>query len=304
MLHGLSCRLHPETHIASIEGMAVASTSPTQNHILAALRPDDLGRLLHHLEPFPLPLGWISHAAGQKEKHLFFLTEGIVSRMYETETGASAAFAFTGREGVIGVASFLSGESGPGQAVVISPGYAYRLDARMLTSEFEHDGPLPRLLLRYTQALIMQTGQIAMCNRRHTLEQQLCRLILCCLDRLPSNELMMTQELIARLLGVRRESVTEVAGKLQQAGKITYHRGHIAIVDRAQLKAHACECYEVVKREFDRLRLAEDSIGRGGVARTGRRDWQKSVTASCSGNRSHATRSANPAFANPSGGRA
>jgi CRP-like cAMP-binding protein len=304
MLDGLSCRPHPEIRIASFEGMAGVSASPMQNEILAALRPDDFGRLLRNLEPFPLPLGGVIHGTGQRERHLYFPTEGIVSRVYETESGASAAFAFTGREGVVGVATFLGGECGPGQAVVISPGYAYRLDARLLDSEFEHDGPLPRLLLRYTQALIMQIGQLVMCNRRHTLEQQLCRLFLSCLDRLPSNELMMTQELISRLLGVRRESVTEVAGKLAQAGQITYRRGHIAVVDRALLEAHACECYGIVKREVGSLLLGEDSFGQGGVKRTGRPGWQKSVAASCSGNRSHAARSANLALPRPSGRRA
>jgi CRP-like cAMP-binding protein len=267
MLDGLSCRLHSETRIACFEGMAAVSASPTQNHILAALPPDDLKRLLPHLELVTLPLGWVVHGAGQRQKFLFFLTEGIVSRIYETETGDSAAFAFTGNEGVIGVASFLGGESTLSQAVVISPGFAFRLEARLLQIEFEHDSPLPRLLLRYTQALIAQIGQSVVCNRRHSVEQQLCRLILSCLDRLPSNELTMTQELIAALLGVRRESVTEAAGKLQQAGLILYRRGHIAALDRRQLEAHACECYGVVRGKLGQLSFQKNTIGHTGVHR-------------------------------------
>lgn len=153
---------------------------------------------------------------------------------------------------MIGVASFLGGESMPSQAVVISPGYAYRLDARLLTSEFEHNGPLPQLLLCYTQSLLAQTWQIAACNGRHSLEQQFCRLLLSFLDRLPSHELTMTQELISALLGVRRESITEVAGKLQRAEEIHYRCGHIAVLDRARLEARACECYRVIKREDER----------------------------------------------------
>jgi CRP-like cAMP-binding protein len=163
------------------------------------------------------------------------------------------AFAFSGNEGVIGIASFLGGESMPSQAVVISPGFAYRLDSRVLTAEFEHDGPLPQLLLAYTRSLLIQTWQIAACNGRHALEQQFCRLILSFLDRLPSNELVMTQELISALLGVRRESITEIAGKLQRAGAIHYRRGHIAVVDRAGLEVRACECYRALRRDFDHV---------------------------------------------------
>ncbi len=263
MLVEPSRRLHREAHIAAEDRIraSFALHTPVQNQVLAALPPDHLKRLLPDLEFVPLLPGWVVYGAGQRQRHLFFPTEGIVSRIYETETGDSAAFSFTGNEGVIGVASFLGGESTPSQAVVILPGFAFRLEARLLQSEFEHDSPLPQLLLRYTQALIAQTGQSVVCNRRHSVEQRLCRLILSCLDLLSSNELMMTQELIAALLGVRRESITEAAGKLQQAGLILYRRGHIAVLDRRQLEAHACECYRAVREKLDRLLLPEDTFG-------------------------------------------
>jgi CRP-like cAMP-binding protein len=217
------------------------------------LRLEDYERLLPDLEPVPLPLGWTIHGACDQDKYLYFLTAGIVSKLYVMGNGASAGFAVTGREGVIGIASFLGGESTPGQALALSAGYAYRLRADLLKNEFEHDGLLPHLLLRYVQALMTQTGQIAVCNRHHSLDQQLCRWILSCLDRLPSNELTMTQGLIADMLGVRREGVTEAAGKLQEAGLIYYSRGHITVLDRHQLEAQVCECYAVVKREYARL---------------------------------------------------
>jgi len=175
--------------------------------------------------------------------------------------GASAAFAVTGSEGVIGVASFLGGESTPSRALVLCAGYGYRLEVDLVNREFEHDSPLSQLLLRYTQALIAQTGQIVMCYRHHSLEQQLCRWILSCLDRLPSNELTMTQQVIADMLGVRREAVTQAAGKLQKAGLIHYSRGRIAVLDRPRLEAHACECNAFFKREFDRLLRPEDIAG-------------------------------------------
>jgi len=230
-----------------------AAHAPRQNHILAALPRADFERVLPHLEGVAMPPGWVVHGAGQRQGTLYFPTEGIVARLYETEAGATAAFAFTGNEGVIGIASFLGGESMPSQAVVISPGFAYRLDSRVLTAEFEHDGPLPQLLLHYTQSLLAQTWQIAACNGRHSLEQQFCRLILSFLDRLPSNELVMTQELISAMLGVRRECITEIAGKLQREGAIHYRRGHIAVLDRAGLEALACECYRTLRRDFDGL---------------------------------------------------
>jgi CRP-like cAMP-binding protein len=230
--------------------------TPRQNRLLAALSQQEYQRLVPDLEPCPLPLGWTIHDAGDRERYLYFITAGIVSRFYVTASGASAEFAVTGNEGVIGIAAFLGGGSTTSQAVVLSPGYSYRLRADRLHHEFEHDGPLPRLLLRYTRALIAQIGLISACKRHHTLEQRLCRWLLCCLDRLPTNELALTQELIADMLGVRREGVTEAAGRLQTAGLIHYHRGRIVVVDRPALEAHACGCYTVIKREYDGL-LAE-----------------------------------------------
>jgi len=262
-----SFRPYPETRFASMHGKRVlfAPHTPRQNHLLAALPVEDYERLLPDLEPVPLPLGWTVHGPGDRDRYLYFLTAGIVSRFYVTQSGASAEFAVTGSEGVIGIASFLGGGGTPGQAVVVSAGYAYRLGADVVKNEFEYDGALPLLLLRYTQALIVQTGQMVVCNRHHPLEQQLCRWILSSLDRLPSNELTMTQELIAEMLGVRREGVTEAAGKLQKAGLIHYSRGHITVLDRPRLEAQACECYGVVKREYDRLLTQEDTIGVGGT---------------------------------------
>ena len=226
MLQGDSCRPCPETHFAATDRKRAVSAphTPRENHLLAALPLQDYERVLPYLEPVPLPLGWIVHRAGDQEKYLYFVTAGIVSRLYVTGNGASVEFAVTGAEGVIGVASFLGGESTPSQAVVLSAGYSYRLAADLLKSEFGHDGPLPRLLLRYTQALIAQTGLIAVCNRHHSLEQQFCRWILACLDRLPSDELTMTHERIGHMLGVRRESVSEAAGELQGAGLIHCRR--------------------------------------------------------------------------------
>ncbi len=242
-------------------GAVSARHTPRQNHLLAALPLEDCERLLPDLEPVPLPLGWTIHRPGDREKYLYFLTEGIVSRFYVTQNGASTEFSVTGSEGVIGVASILGGESIPSQAVVLSAGYAYRLRADLVKNEFELSGPLGQLLLRYIQALIVQTGQTAVCNRHHSVEQQLCRWILSSLDRLPSSELTMTQELIAGMLGVRRQGVTEAAGKLQKAGLIHCSRGHIAVLDRPQLEAQVCECYAVVKREYDRLLPPKNTIG-------------------------------------------
>lgn len=214
---------------------------------------EDYERLASRLEPVALRAGWAIHGAGDREQHLYFLTAGIVSRLHVTRSGSSAEFAITGKEGVIGVASFLGGESTTSRAVVLSPGYAYRLGADALRDEIAHGSALGRLLLRYTQALLAQAGQIAVCNRHHSLEQQLCRWILSCLDRLPSNELAVTHELIATMLGVRREGVTEAAGRLQKAGLIRYSRGHMSVLDRRKLEARVCECYAAVKREYERL---------------------------------------------------
>ena len=239
--------------------------TPRQNQLLAALPPEVYERLLPDLEPVSLPAGWAVHGPGERVKHLYFPTAGIISRFYVMRSGASARLAVTGSEGAVGVASFLGGESTPDQTVVLSAGYAYRLGVGVVKRESEHGGPLLHSLLRYTLALIAQTAQIAVCNRHHTLQQQLCRWLLLSMDRVPGNELSMTQELIASMLGVRRESITEAAGRLQQAGLIHYARGHIAVLDRPRLEAHACECYAVVKREYDRLLPAGNAIGNAGV---------------------------------------
>jgi CRP-like cAMP-binding protein len=225
----------------------------TDNALLAELSPMDYQRLLPHLEHVALPLGWSVYEAGGKMDHVFFLTEGIVSLLYVMENGASAEIAITGNEGLVGISLFMGGESTPSRAVVQSAGQAYKLPAKLLKQEFERGGELQHLLLRYTQALITQMAQTAVCNRHHTVEQQLCRWLLLSLDRLPSNELRMTQELIANMLGVRREGVTEAAGHLQDAGIIEYQRGHITVLDRPKLEQRVCECYSVVKRESDRL---------------------------------------------------
>ncbi|HWR87840.1 MAG TPA: Crp/Fnr family transcriptional regulator [Acidiferrobacterales bacterium] len=258
---------YPETRFASSDGKRAVSAqhSPRQNYLLAALPLEEYERLLADLEPVALPLGWTVHGAGNREKHLYFLTSGIIAKLYVKKNGASTGFAVAGSEGVIGVASFLGGESTPSQAVVLSTGYAYRLQADLLKDAFDHDHPLPHLLLHYTQALIEQIGQVAVCNRHHSVEQQLCRWILSCLDRLPSNELTMTQGLIADMLGVRREGVSVAAGKLQEAGLIHYRRGDIVVLDRPRLEAQVCECYAVIKREYDRLLRPEDAIVNTGV---------------------------------------
>ncbi len=230
-----------------------AEHMPRKNHLLAALPLEDYERLLPDLELVPLPLNSTVYGAATRESHLYFLTDGLVSRFYITENGASAELAVTGNEGVIGVSAFLGGESSPSQVEVLSAGYAYRLKANPLQSELTHGGPLLPLLLRYTHALIAQTEQMAVCNRHHSLEQRLCRWILSCIDRLPSNEFKMTQERIANMLGVRRESVTEAVGKLQMAGLIQHSRGRITVLNRLRLEGRACECYAVVKREYDQM---------------------------------------------------
>ena len=231
----------------------IESHHPKQNHLLAALPEAEYARLLPWLEFVALPLGWALYESGSKLEHLYFPTSGIVSLLYVMENGASAEIALTGSEGVVGIALFMGGESTPSRAVVQAAGSAYRLKASVVKKEFEHGGPLQVLLLRYTQALITQMAQTAVCNRHHSVEQQLCRWLLLSLDRLPSNELAMTQELIANMLGVRREGVTEAAGRLQKDGLIHYSRGHITALDRPGLEARVCECYAVVKRESDRL---------------------------------------------------
>ena len=227
--------------------------SPFQNHLLAALPAAEYGRLAAHLEPVPMPLGEILYEPGQQLRYAYFPTTAIVSLHYVAESGASAEIAGVGNEGVVGISLFMGGETTPSSAVVQTSGHAYRLERRVLKEEFDRAGPLLRLLLRYTQALITQMTQTAVCNRHHSVEQQLCRWLLVTLDRIPSGQLLMTQELVASMLGVRREGVTEAAGRLQQAGVIRYRRGHIAVLERAGLETRSCECYAVVKLEYDRL---------------------------------------------------
>ena len=227
--------------------------SPNQNHLLAALPPAEFERLLPHLELVPMPLGEALYESGGKLQHVYFPTTSIVSLLYVLADGASAEIAVVGNEGILGISLFMGGETTPSQAIVQSAGYAYRLTGNRLKQEFNRHGELLHILLRYTQSLLTQMSQTAVCNRHHTLDQQLCRWLLLTLDRLQSNELVMTQDLVASALGVRRESVTEAAGKLQRAGFVRYRRGHISVLDRAGLETGACECYAVVKRESDRL---------------------------------------------------
>jgi len=229
---------------------STALPSPRQNELLAALPRWDYERLLPKLEPVALPRGCCVYGAGDREKYLYFVTAGVVSRFYVTESGESAEFALTGSEGVIGIASFLGGERMPSQALVLRSGFAYRLRVDSLETEVERHGALLRLLLRYTEALIGQTGQIALCNRRHSVEQQVCRWVLSMLDRSDEDELSVTQALIAEMLGVRREGVTEALGNLQKEGLMHCSRGRIAVLDRRGLKARACECYGVIKRAY------------------------------------------------------
>jgi CRP-like cAMP-binding protein len=227
--------------------------SPKQNHILAALPAEDYARLLPDLELVPMPLGWAVYESGGHMGYLYFPTTSLVSLLYVMEDGASAEIAITGNCGLVGISLFMGGESTPSRAVVQSAGNGYRLKASTLKREFAMGGHLQHLALRFTQALITQMAQTAVCNRHHALDQQLCRWLLLSLDRLPGDELVMTQELIANMLGVRREGVTEAAGKLQAAGLIHYSRGHIKVLDRARLEQRVCECYAVVKKEYDRL---------------------------------------------------
>ena len=226
---------------------------PQQNHLLAALPPGDYERLAPHLELIPLKLGEVLYEPGIRMRYVCFPTTSIVSLLYVMEDGASAEIAIVGNEGILGISLFMGGETTPSRAVVQSAGYGYRLKAQLLKDEFQRFGPMLHLLLRYTQALITQMAQTAVCNRHHSVDQQLCRWLLLSLDRLASNELSMTQELIANMLGVRREGVTEAAGKLQEARLISYRRGRITVLDRPGLEARCCECYEVVKKELDRL---------------------------------------------------
>jgi CRP-like cAMP-binding protein len=223
------------------------------NHLLAALPEAEWSRFAPHLLPVDMSLGQVIYESGDRLDHVYFPATSIVSLLYVMADGASAEIAIVGNEGIVGIALFMGGETTPNRAVVQSAGRAYRLDARILKEEFHRAGAVQRLLLRYTQALITQMAQTAVCNRHHSIDQQLCRWLLLSIDRLPSNKLTMTQELIANMLGVRRAGVTEAALKLQTAGLIRYTHGHIEVLDRPGLERRVCECYAVVRRECERL---------------------------------------------------
>ncbi|MGD9841634.1 MAG: Crp/Fnr family transcriptional regulator [Steroidobacteraceae bacterium] len=227
--------------------------SSQQNYLLAALPRGDFDRLLPHLKLVQMPLAEVLYESGSSLRNVYFPTTAIVSLLYMLADGSSAEIAVVGNDGIIGVSLFMGGETTTNRAVVQSAGHAYRLSSQLLKNEFTLGGAMQHLLLRYTQALITQMAQTAVCNRHHSVDQQLCRWLLLSLDRLPSNDLVMTHELISNMLGVRREGVTEAAGKLQGAGLIQYSRGRITVLDRPSLEARSCECYRVVKTECDRL---------------------------------------------------
>jgi len=229
------------------------NNNPNQNHLLAALPTADFERLDEHLELVPMPIGKMLYEPNEQLQYAYFPTTCIVSLHYVMESGASAETAGVGNEGIVGVSLFMGGNTTSSSAVVQTGGYAYRLDRRLLKQEFDRGEILQKLLLRYTQALMTQMTQTSVCNRHHSIEQQLCRWLLLTLDRLSTNDLIMTQELVASMLGVRREGITEAAGNLQRAGFINYRRGHISIVSRIGLEAHTCECYSIVKKEMSRL---------------------------------------------------
>ncbi len=235
--------------------MVATLTAPAfkQNHLLFALPDEVLERLSTHLELIPMPLGEVLYDSGGQLHYVYFPTTAIVSMHYVLENGASAEIAGVGNEGILGVSLFMGGDTTPSLATVQTAGHGYRLKGRLMKEEFNRAGPMMQLMLRYTQALMTQISQTAVCNRHHSIEQQLCRWLLLTLDRLPSTELTMTQELIASMLGVRREGITEAAGNLQRAGVISYRRGHITVLDRLGLESRTCECYGVVKKEFHRL---------------------------------------------------
>lgn len=227
--------------------------NPLCNWLLASLPADDWLRWSSQLEPVELELGTVLYESGREQLYVYFPTSAIVSLLYVTENGSSAEIAIVGLEGVVGIALFLGGETSPSRAVVQSAGQGFRLKAKVMKEEFSRSLPVMHLMLRYAQALIAQISQTAVCNRHHSVQQQLCRWLLMSIDRLPSNHLRMTQELISNMLGVRREGVTENANKLQKAGLIRYSRGHIEVLDRPGLELVVCECYGVVKKEYDRL---------------------------------------------------
>jgi CRP-like cAMP-binding protein len=230
-----------------------APQDPRQNHLLRVLPEVAFERVRAQLELVPMPLGHVLYESGRPLRHVYFPTTCIVSLLYVMADGASAEIAVVGNEGIVGISLFMGGETTPSRALVQSAGHAYRLKSQVMKEEFTRGAALQHLLLRYTQALLTQMAQTAVCNRHHSVEQQLCRWLLLSMDRLPSNRLTMTQELIANMLGVRREGVTAAAGKLQAAGLIRYSRGQITVLDRPRLEAECCECYQVVKTEFDRL---------------------------------------------------
>ena len=233
---------------------------PKANSLLASLPAAEWKRWLPNLEPIELPLGKVIYEAGVTLTHIYFPTTAIVSLLYVMESGASAEIAIVGNEGLVGISLFMGGGSTPSRAVVQSAGQGFRLKAELMKVQFESGGPVMHLLLRYTQALITQMSQTAVCNRHHSLDQQLCRWLLLSMDRLEGDVLVMTQELISNMLGVRREGVTEAALKLQKAGLINYARGHITVLDRPGLEGRTCECYAVVKKEYDRLLPAEIAV--------------------------------------------
>ena len=226
---------------------------PNQNQLLAAMSEAEFSRLLPFLEPIIMRLGDVLYESGGQLQYVYFPTSAIVSLHYVLENGGSSEIAGVGNEGILGISLFMGGNTTPSRAIVQTAGHGYRLKSQVLLDEFNRAGPVMRLLLRYTQALLTQMSQTAVCNRHHTVEQQLCRWLLLTLDRLPGNELTMTQELIANMLGVRREGVTVAAGKLQEKSYISYRRGHITVLDRVGLEGEVCECYDVVKKEFVRL---------------------------------------------------
>jgi CRP-like cAMP-binding protein len=235
-----------------------AEHTPTQNHLLSVLPANILERLAPNLELVFLPLGEVLYESGGQLQHVYFPTTAILSLHYVTENGSMAEIAGVGNEGMLGISLFMGGITTPSRVIVQTSGYAYRLKARLMKDEFDRTGGrrggvFHNLLLRYTQALMTQMSQTSVCNRHHTVEQQVCRWLLLTIDRLPTNELTITQELIAGMLGVRREGITEIAGNLQRSGLIKYRRGHITVLDRSGLEKHACECYKVVKKEFHRL---------------------------------------------------
>lgn len=267
---------------------SAALHNPRENDILAALSSDDYARLLPHLELVPMPLGWALYEAGDTLSHAYFPINSIVSLLYVMENGASAEIAVTGFDGLVGTVLFMGGNSTSSRAVVQSAGYGYRVKAAALKREFRLGGDLQKFALSYTQALITQMAQTAVCNRHHSVVQQLCRWLLLNLDRLPGNELKMTQELIANMLGVRREGVTEAACKLQNEGLIKYSRGHILVLDRPALEKRACECYRVVKKEFNRLLPAQPrlppapkTISQERREKRVKRDKHSSITQDC-----------------------